>query len=394
MSSVAALFPPGTDLCKIPGGTPPVGQLPNFDDPGLKPVVISVGVILTTIAVVFGLGRIYVNLRKLVLSDLFVLLTILSNLAHLVTMIVFVKYFRHGWNLPLCWLNGQFAQLTYAWENLLNVSLFCAKAATLLLFRQLFTISHAMNVAIWVGIAATFVINASGLVVTSYFSAPHAGETWDEHIVQAVTQNIIFVLYWSVAQGSASTLLDLYIFILPLPILFRLNLSRRRKVQVIAIFLVAILGVVASVISLVFRVKSIQGTTPDSIYNAGVLLTNNLVEMNIALIICSAPAFSNFMRNNVLESRTFKWLRSTLGDSKSGQSRSNLPKTWDPNHPRTGREKAPNQGYIEMSDTWLFHGDATVDIEARGDALTISSDDVSGLQVLKSVNVEHAEKSP
>lgn len=172
-------------------------------------------------------------------------------------------------------------------------------------------------------------------------------------------------------------------------------------------------------ISLVFRVKSIQGTTPDSIYNAGVLLTNkyviipsinlrylkgnkltqsesiySLVEMNIALIICSAPAFSNFMRNNVLESRTFKWLRSTLGDSKSGQSRSNLPKTWDPNHPRTGREKAPNQGYIEMSDTWLFHGDATVDIEARGDALTISSDDVSGLQVLKSVNVEHAEKSP
>lgn len=51
----------------------------------------------------------------------------------------------------------------------------------------------------------------------------------------------IFALYWGVAQAAANTVFDMYIFILPLPIIYRLNLSLKRKVQVTALFLVALL---------------------------------------------------------------------------------------------------------------------------------------------------------
>ncbi|KAI1498629.1 hypothetical protein F5X99DRAFT_317494 [Biscogniauxia marginata] len=402
MSSLADLFPPGTDLCQLPSGNPPAGQSPNFHDPGLRSLTISISVILTTIAVVFGLGRLYVNLQRFAWSDLFVFITILCNIAEAVMMIVFVKYFRHMWNVPLCWINGQFEQVSYVWENLLNFSLFFAKTATLLLLHQLFSVSRKMRIAIWIGIAATFAIYAAGLAVTSYFAAPHAGETWDQLLVKVIG-TIIFPLYWAVAQGSASTLLDIYIFILPLPVIFRLKLSTKRKIQLTAVFFTAFLGVVASVVSLAYRVISIEPPSPDSTYNAGVLMICNLVEMNVALIICSTTAFATFMRIYVMESRAFKTLRSTLSGS-SAKSRSNLANSVrNPNRPRTGREKLPNQkrggprhmdGYVEMSETWLLNSRTKVDIEAPRETPATESEDAGGLRVLKTVNVEREPIPP
>ncbi|QLI71270.1 uncharacterized protein G6M90_00g079280 [Metarhizium brunneum] len=57
--------------------------------------------------------------------------------------------------------------LSYEWESLLNFSLLFAKTATLLLLLQLFSVSKAMKIAIWAGIACTFVIYTSGLAVNS-----------------------------------------------------------------------------------------------------------------------------------------------------------------------------------------------------------------------------------
>ncbi len=97
-----------------------------------------------------------------------------------------------------------------------------------------------MNIAIWIGVLFCFASYTSGLVVTSYFSAPHVGSTWDQVAVD-LYGSTVFLLYWSIAQGSASTLLDVYIFILPLPVLARLHLSTKRKIQIIAIFGVGLL---------------------------------------------------------------------------------------------------------------------------------------------------------
>ncbi|KAF2963759.1 hypothetical protein GQX73_g9811 [Xylaria multiplex] len=315
MGTIAGLFPPGTDLCQIPSGTPPSGQVPNFDDPGLKAVTISISVVLTTITVVISLGRLHANLRKPSWTDwdllVFVLLAMVLNIAVTVVMIIckpipnashavlVVKYFRHIWDMPLCWINGQFEQ-----EALNSLSLFFSKTATLMLFRRIFAISRAMNIAIWIGTVFCFATYASSIVITSYYSAPHFGSTWDQ-VVAEIYGPSVFLLYWSIAQGSASTLLDVYIFILPLPVLAGLHLSTKRKIQIIAIFCVGLLGVAAGIISLVYRVKATQKSVSDATYNAGIPLLNNLVEMDIAVIICSAPAFTNFLRASVLDSRFF-----------------------------------------------------------------------------------------
>lgn len=69
MDSPSNQLPPETDLCKIPTGIPPPGQSSDLDNADLKSLTISLGVILTTIAVVFSLGRLYVNFRKLTAGD-------------------------------------------------------------------------------------------------------------------------------------------------------------------------------------------------------------------------------------------------------------------------------------------------------------------------------------
>lgn len=108
-----------------------------------------------------------------------------------------------------------------------------------------------MHIAIWIGIAVSFALYGSSLGALSYFSSPHAGQTWDEVATQAIITNlsplykgvapVVIPLYWGVVQGAIGTVFDIYIFILPLPILSRLNLSTKRKLQISALFFVAIL---------------------------------------------------------------------------------------------------------------------------------------------------------
>ncbi|KAI1177769.1 hypothetical protein F4777DRAFT_540284 [Nemania sp. FL0916] len=383
MDALAGIFPPGTDLCQIPIGVPPDGQKPDFNDVGLKSLTISFSVILTTIAIAFALGRLFANIRKLGLSDLFVLFAAIANIIYAVFLIVYAKYNRHQWNLPLCWINGQYELVAYIYESLTCLSLFFSKTATLLLFKQVFNVSRAMHIAIWIGIAVSFVLYGSSLAALSYLSAPHAGQTWDQVANDAIISNlsplykgvapVVIPLYWGVAQGAIGTVFDIYIFILPLPILYRLNLTKKRKLQLSALFFVAILGVVGSVVSLAYRVVSIRGSTPDLTYSAGVLLNCNLIEMNIALIVCSTPAFANFMRNYVLQSRIFRSLRSTLRNNNSGPMLSK--RSLNPNRPRTGRDVPPKRKRlsekdggrgidVDMIDTLLLKTGVSVDIEA------------------------------
>ncbi|CAJ2512808.1 Uu.00g009270.m01.CDS01 [Anthostomella pinea] len=362
MSSLADMFPPGTDLCQLPAGKPPSGETIDFKDPGLKSLAISISVILTTIAVLVGLGRLYANFRKLTLSDLFVLLAILVNIAQAGTIIAYTYgtfLFAGPLDNPSWWdISGR--------SSLISACSF-AKTATLMLFYQLFTISCPMRIAIWVGIAAVFLLYALSICLSSYFAAPHISQTWDELLVEEVGTIVFFLL----------------------------NLSRKRKIQLMALFFIGFLGVIASLLSLVYRVKSIQGT-PDTTYNTRVLMICNLVEMDVALIVCSTTAFAGFMRLHVMESRVFKNLRSTLRGSRSGNSRSNLVAT-GPNRPRTEREHPPGQkrglrnmtGYIEMSDTWLLNSGATTNVEGPKHDQKSDVEEIDGLRVLRTVDVEH-----
>ncbi|KAI1457885.1 hypothetical protein F4805DRAFT_457328 [Annulohypoxylon moriforme] len=395
-------IPPGTDLCQLPLVMPfSPGWTIDFTKTDLKAIAIGVTIPTTLVATIFVLARLYTNIRKPQWSDLLVTIGLLANIGTQISMIMNTQYFRHGWHLPLCWINGHYQQAIYLWSILANVSLPCSKLATLLLYLQIFTVSRAMRIAIYIGMAAVTALYMTAIIATSYFAVPHAGETWDSVIAKSASGHF-FSQYWGVASASASLVIDLFLFILPLPILWKLNLSSRRKLQISGVFSVGLLAVAAGIISLIFRVFSINGSPQgrDVSYTAAVVSILLLIDMNASLVIPCSTAFAKFTRDRVLQSKFFSAFKLSLRSEHSKPASSSGYS--DPNRIRTKSDERFNQrrkalgksnsGYIEMSDTWLMNSNATVDIEAdaAGRTTTTTTAGRDGLGVVKTVIVERS----
>lgn len=112
--------------------------------------------------------------------------------------------------------------------------LFCSKVSLLLLFLQIFDIRGSrMKFAIWIGIALTFVTYLPGIPIEAYYQTPSQGQTWETLMISGKPNHAI---YWGLVQSSLGIFLDFYMFILPLPIVLRLHMSVKRRIQLALVF--------------------------------------------------------------------------------------------------------------------------------------------------------------
>lgn len=304
-------LPPGTDLCAIPAAEPPPGQTSNFvNPPNLATETIAVTTVTLTWATLFTAARLYTNFRKLTWADGFVLIALVLSATYNALVLDMLKYTRHQWDIPACWFTARYMKILYAQGTLLGPVIFFAKSSIFLLCRQIFTIQKQMKYAIRFGLLFTFLLYWPGVGLESYFAAPHVGETWEDLLVN---HRPVKLIYWGIVQGTLSVILDIYIFILPLPLLAKLQLPRKKRWKLLIIFSTAMMGIVASVIALVFRIQLL--TTSDTTYTQSALFICVNVENNVAIIVSSMPFFAAFFRSHVLESALLKTLRSKLSSS-------------------------------------------------------------------------------
>ena len=121
---------------------------------------------------------------------------------------------------------------------LLGPTLFFAKGAIFLLYLRIFTANKTMKYSIWFGLAFDFVLYWINIPFESWYCAPRAGDPWSlETVGRTCSDNIMFGL----VQGVLAVVLDLYIFILPIPIVLSLQMSTRRRLSVLGVFATAIL---------------------------------------------------------------------------------------------------------------------------------------------------------
>ena len=124
---------------------------------------------------------------------------------------------------------------------LLGPTIFFSKEAIFLLYLEIFQVKKAMRVAIFTGMLFTGVVYWTGLIIESIFCAPHVGESWDPLAGRGTrcskSEN------WGVAQGACAIVIDVLIFVLPIPVVSRLQLGTRRKVQILAVFMTALMFV-------------------------------------------------------------------------------------------------------------------------------------------------------
>ena len=128
--------------------------------------------------------------------------------------------------------------------------LWFAKAAILMLYLRAFQVQKTMRFLIYFGLAFMFGVCWVSVPTFSYFCTPCPGQGWDLKLLQKC--QAISVL--AIVQGVFGVIFDIYIFVLPLSTIFHLNLPYRKKLGLAAVFMTAILAIIASVLSLYYRV--------------------------------------------------------------------------------------------------------------------------------------------
>ncbi|KAI1807095.1 hypothetical protein F4811DRAFT_560095 [Daldinia bambusicola] len=328
-------LPPGIDLCQFPALTPPDGVESNFSNPSpnLEPTIVGITSLLTIIGTLCVAGRVYVHWGRLHISDYCAIAGLAFDVALSGIILAMRQYMRHQWDTPACWFNGYYMKLNFVVQLVMPLSHSFSKAAILLLFLQIFVVDKKMRIAIYGGLVFTVLAYWPNLILVPLFSTPRSGETWESLVTNPRVRKMTPV---GTEQGSLAVLLDLYIFILPMPILASLNMNKTKRLHLIAIFGTALAGVVASIIGLVFRVFLLN--TEDSTWSTAQLYPCIIVEIYVALIVACMPAFARFVRGHIFESEPFRRLTSYLAYHSRG-SQSGSPK-----HSKGTGHSAPQGG--------------------------------------------------
>ncbi|ROV89573.1 hypothetical protein VMCG_09954 [Cytospora schulzeri] len=305
---------PLSELCGIPAGTPPKGQVSNLvDPPTLASVIWGLTISMTLWALAFTLTRIYVNFRKLKASDYFVIIAMVLDIVYSASIIAQVKWARHMWDIPVCWMTGDYMK-TLFWEAMMyGPTIYFAKSSLLLLYLQLFSVKPYIRIATYIGLVAVAVCYWSNIPIEGPFLAPHSGEDWQDVVLNGRPERIEV---WGLIQGPLNVVIDLYTFILPFPILAQLNLTRRRRIELGVVFSTAFLGVVVSIVALVYRVKLVY--SDDTTWSQIICFLCIMLENNIAIVVSCMPAFAVFIKQDLSETTFYRFLRSALIPSGKG----------------------------------------------------------------------------
>lgn len=94
-----------------------------------------------------------------------------------------------------------------------------------------------MHIAIWIGLTMDFLVYAVGVAVGTYYETPRAGEYW----VDTLDGRTVIPLKWWQTQSALIIALDVYIFVLPLPVVSRLKMPLRQRIPLISVFSLALL---------------------------------------------------------------------------------------------------------------------------------------------------------
>ncbi|KAL8805010.1 MAG: hypothetical protein Q9182_002212 [Xanthomendoza sp. 2 TL-2023] len=235
---MASSLPPGISLDMIPAVPPPTGVQPNFIHPvTLGKEIIAVSVVSSVLAVALLCTRLYSTLkitRSAWYDDVTSVFATAFALAYAALIINTRDNSRHGWDLPISAFDSSFFKIILAETVIGAFSILLSKTSILLLLYRLFAPDKRFRYFVYIGLLWATVIFCTSLVLALVFCVPRPGEAFSSPQVvhRAAHQDI-----WAVVQGTLNVLLDFYILYIPVPIIWKLKMGRKRRFGVIAIFM-------------------------------------------------------------------------------------------------------------------------------------------------------------
>lgn len=97
-----------------------------------------------------------------------------------------------------------------------------------------------MRLAVNIGLLVTLLVYLSNIPLAVVYAAPRPGHSWASLLETDVTNSRHFALAGTI-QSGVGTLLDFYIFFLPLPIVWHLQMTLAKRLQLAGLFSTALL---------------------------------------------------------------------------------------------------------------------------------------------------------
>ncbi|KAJ0415562.1 hypothetical protein BJY00DRAFT_317734 [Aspergillus carlsbadensis] len=171
----------------------------------------------------------------------------------------------------------------YAYQLVYPITVGLVKFSILAQYYRIFEVQNFRRQVIAVGILVT-VYTIVCIFVNAFECHSKPWRAWDPAFPEGC--NNLPATYFSTAAITIFT--DLVILVMPLPQLMKLNLHRRRKYALIAIFLTGTFASAASIARLNALYK--YTVTEDVSYDAVQILLWSQIEVNVAIISASAPS--------------------------------------------------------------------------------------------------------
>ncbi|KAI1778085.1 hypothetical protein F4818DRAFT_438262 [Hypoxylon cercidicola] len=273
---------------------------------GLSPaetnkVVIAL-VSLTAAFVILRVVATVVRSRKLFLDDW---CSIIALVSLIITATVSDVFVQEGVKPGVTML--YIIQLTITINVFLDLSVWLCKTPLLLLYIRMFGVKTWLRISCYTILLVAFLPSAAGVIANAVVCAPDGNsvslQTFKacEHI--APLFNLII--------GFVSVFVDFAILVLPIPILSRLQMARRKRVGLIIVFFTGFLALLASITALYFKWEELF--TAGSAQTLTIVFTN--VESCTAVIVSCVPALASLYTNILGKSLFYARLKSTISRS-------------------------------------------------------------------------------
>lgn len=115
------------------------------------------------------------------------------------------------------------------------------KLSLFLLYRRLFSPNRNTKRLIYYGIIVSLATYWTFIPLETYYCTPRGNQQWN---AIEVSEKCSKIRPYTIVQGAINVLLDVYILYLPIPVVWKLQLSTPQKAGVLFVFMHGIMSVI------------------------------------------------------------------------------------------------------------------------------------------------------
>ncbi|KAF2020919.1 hypothetical protein BU24DRAFT_10992 [Aaosphaeria arxii CBS 175.79] len=300
-----------------PSIPPPNGTTSRFDNPpngnSIGRFVAIFCLVVTTLAVgLRAYTRIFIH-KKIHIEDFLGFsgyALFICFVYCIFAIIAGVGVFVHQWDIRVRDMAEELWYIHLGF-NFYTTSVMFLKAAILLEWTRLFApygISPWFSRTCYTLLVFNILFFSTCIIVSASSCRPYKG-TWDRAIPKTCTKTFIL----DMASSCVNVVLDIAVLVLPQNLIWRLQMTLRRKIGIAIIFGIGLLALISAIYRLVATARFL--TSSDKIYAISAVGSACLLEILCVILVFCTPTFPAIVRKHAVLKKAASYLlsRSVFG---------------------------------------------------------------------------------